>query len=144
MFETEEERMTKKLFIAVCAFFTVAFSLHAQWSQTVMNVEVSRLLREAKSGFLPNGCGPAGSPEALVSMLNALGRYNACSVHDRDYENLDMTKAEADRRLYDNLVREGVPRYLAAIFYTAVSSGGQTAWERAQAQMRRKLNKVVR
>jgi hypothetical protein len=91
----EKDDMKRNIAAVFIVFLSV--SLHAQWTQSAVNAEMSRLLREAQNGFVPNGCGPAGSPEAPVTILNSLESYNACVIHDRDYENLNMTREEAGR-----------------------------------------------
>jgi hypothetical protein len=65
-----------------------------------MNSQVAQLLKEARSGFLPNGCGPDGSPDDLVIILNSLGSKKACAIHDRAYKTPGKSKKEADGEFF--------------------------------------------
>ena len=130
--------MKRPFFILVFLITTVAVT-YAQmcYAETTFNREKNRLLEIARSGTLPNGCGPAGTPQALVNILNRLGDGGACDIHDREYSTLGISKETADMNFYNNLIRAGVPNYLATIFYGTVRYGGQDAYQSAQANARR-------
>ena len=50
-----------------------------------------------------NGCGPYGTSEWLVEILNAIGEKDICDQHDIDYATLGMSKYEADIRFYNRM-----------------------------------------
>jgi hypothetical protein len=129
----------KRLFFIFFLVLATVTAAHAQmcWAETAFNREKNRLLEIARFGTLPNGCGAAGTPEALVSILNYLGDGGACDQHDRDYSTLGMSKIQADENFRRNLQAAGVPGYLVSIFYNAVVYGGQDAYDSAQANARR-------
>jgi len=130
--------MKRSFFILAFLLTTVAVT-YAQmcYAETTFNREKNRLLEIARSGTLPNGCGSAGSPQTLINILNRLGDGGACDIHDREYSTLGISKETADRNFYNNLIRAGVPDYLATIFYNTVRYGGQDAYESAQVNARR-------
>ena len=129
----------KKIFFGfILVFATVAVTYAQQcFAETTFNQEKNRLLQIARAGTLPNGCGSAGTPEALVRILNSLGDGGACDQHDRDYSTPGMSKRQADENFRRNLQAAGVPSYLVTIFYDLVANGGQGAYDSAQANARR-------
>lgn len=52
-------------------------------------------------------------------------------IHDYIYSHLHgmYTKEYADRLFYEGLLREGMPKWKAWLFYLAVSIGGKGGWE---------------
>ncbi|UTY28413.1 DUF1353 domain-containing protein [Treponema putidum] len=124
----------KKIFFCFVIALFVGIEAYSQicYAETAFNAEKNRLLQIARSGTLPNGCGAAGTPAALVNLLNSLGDGGACDQHDIDYSTLGMSKEQADENFYRNLLRAGVPDYLALHFFIAVSKGGQSAYDSAQ------------
>lgn len=137
---TISRRKRMKRFI-LCIFITLfsVIGVYAQmcYSSTTFNAEKNRLLEIARQGKMPNGCGAAGTPEALVNILNWLGDGGACDQHDKDYSTLGMSKSQADYNFKKNLQAAGVPDYLVTIFYNAVVYGGQDAYDSAQKNAKR-------
>lgn len=129
----------KKVFFIIALALVTAAATYAQvcWAETAFNREKNLLLEVARSGTLPNGCGPAGTPQILVSILNSLSDGGACDQHDRDYSTLGVSKREADEKFRLALLIARVPSYLVDFFYTAVVEGGQSAYDSAQATARR-------
>ena len=118
-----------------CSYSGVGFTYRMfQENQTSIAKELEKRLQA-------NGCGPLGSPEWLVNLLNIVGDEEACKQHDIDYATLGMSKEEADERLYYNMykrVYENHDRILSLLkntpdsdaqklfnFIQAVGSGGR-------------------
>ena len=70
------------------------------------------------------------------------GRYvnwsRACNQHDLDYADLTMSKQQADRNLYNAMIAQGAPRWLAQYYYDGLQmlQQAQRRWEEAQARSR--------
>ena len=128
--------MKKYFFVIIALFAGIEAYSQICYAKTTYNAEKNRLLTIARSGKLPNGCGAAGTPEALVNILNSLGDGGACDQHDIDYSTLGMSKDIADYNFYKNLLKAGVPEFLAVVFFAAVSEYGQSAYVSAQQNAR--------
>ncbi|MDR1840252.1 MAG: hypothetical protein LBQ93_11805 [Treponema sp.] len=128
--------------------FGIAFTLGLVFSATVFaqtaNFARNAVIREANAYV--NGCGQDGAPQWFISTLNAVsGNSSACNQHDIDYMTLGMSKASADNNLFAAL---GVSRLsmaqstIAGVFWTAVSGGGDAAYNNAQRQAREEFRRI--
>jgi len=80
-------------------------------------------------------CGPFGSSEIVRKQLSKVFNEE-CKTHDEDYNNLLMTRKEADKRFYKNMKKRAgywpINRLLAWLFYIGVRKGGEKYWRIAQ------------
>ena len=125
----------KKNILYLCMVVVFAgIEVHADipYAETIFNIEKNRLLEIARSGTLPNGCESAGTPKALIDILDCIDNGGACNQHDMDYHTQGMQKDKADSNFYINLLKAGVPDFLALHFFITVSILGQNAYDSAQ------------
>ena len=122
----------KKNILYLCMVVVFAgIEVHADipYAETIFNIEKNRLLEIARSGTLPNGCESAGTPKALIDILDCIDNGGACNQHDMDYHTQGMQKDKADSNFYINLLKAGVPDFLALHFFITVSILGQNAYD---------------
>ncbi len=97
---------------------------------------------------MSNGCGPAGSwlGSVLPQTYGAARLHVACDAHDVCYDTCNSSRSVCDAQFYAGMVREcaaafpGPSKELdrrgcynrASLYATAVSAGGESAYEAAQ------------
>jgi hypothetical protein len=81
-------------------------------------------------GVTLDGC--SYSPEGTISNGEWIDWGWACDQHDLDYSNPYISRAEADLRLYNNMINAGAPEWIADSYYQILRKTGQPAWEAAQ------------
>ncbi len=122
--------------ISIIAFFifvnSALFAQSGKWGGMYDKIKHYSNKSDIKN-MTANGC--TMSPDG-ISWLNIDWSW-ACDQHDRDYNNLDMSQTEADRRLYQNMIKAGAPKFIAQEYYDFVSDLGYLFWEPAQERAKR-------
>lgn len=82
-------------------------------------------LVEVPAGYVTDLC---SQPQATMSLLGECAQQPSVP-HDYAYSTHCMTRAAADRMLYEACILTGIPRWKAALIYAGVRVGGASHWE---------------
>lgn len=82
-------------------------------------------LVEAEAGFITD---LFSQPQIAMALFGEIGQEESLP-HDLAYSKRTMTRALADRMLYEACVLNGVPRWKAVLIYLGVRIGGGSHWK---------------